>query len=298
MVEDLASWVALHGIPGMGAATFLKLIDRFGTPRDALEQATAGDLARMPRIPAGLAEGIAQARERIGDAERRIESLLSEEIHIITIEDADYPKLLRRIRTSPPLLYCRGRFEKSDETALAIIGATHPSPKGRETAYEFGRRFAEAGHTVVSGYAHGIDTAGHLGAVEAGGRSVFVLAEGIRQFHPRKRFPDTHALAANGAIISECLPDQEWTSVGALARNRITAGLSRAVLVVEAREQSGTMATFNIAQREGIPCFVLDYRNPPPTAAGNVLAIERGGIPIRSYAEIDKVIEVLKSDEW
>ncbi|MEW6356549.1 MAG: DNA-processing protein DprA [Planctomycetota bacterium] len=295
MAEDLASWLALHGVPGMGAATFLKLIERFGTPRAALEKATPADLTRMSRVAPGLADEIRRARDRIGDAERRIEALLTEGIRIITIEDGDYPKLLRRIRTPPPLLFCRGGFEKTDETAVAIVGATHPSQKGGEIAYEFGRRFAQAGHTVVSGYAHGIDSAGHLGAVEAGGRSIFVLATGIRRFHPRMRFPDTQALAANGAIISECQPDQEWTGIAALARNRITAGLSRAVLVVEGSVDSGTMATFKIARREDIPCFVLDYDTPPPTALGNAIAIEQGGIPIRSYAEIGKIIEVLNS---
>jgi len=289
--------VALHGIEGMGAATFDKLVTRFGSPRDVLTKATKARLAGLSRLPVGLAEGIAEARGRIDDAERLIESLAADGIRIVTIEDGDYPALLRRIRRPPPLLYCRGEVTDADASAVAIVGSTHPSAEGRKWARGFARRLAEAGHTVVSGYAHGIDSAAHLGAIEGGGRSLFVLPTGIRRFEPRRCFPEASALAANGAILSECPPDQEWTTPAALARNRITAGLSRAVLVIEARRKSGTMATFKIARREGIPCFVLRYDNPPPTALGNAVAIADGGTPVTSYADLDKIIDALAPEK-
>lgn len=279
----------------MGAATFTKLVERFGTPAHVLREADRRSLARLRRMPSGLAEQIALARERLEEAGRQIESLLAEGVRVITIEQRGYPRLLRRIKVPPPLLYCRGEFSIDDETAVAIIGSTHPSPQGAELAYGFARRLAKAGHTVVSGYAHGIDSAAHLGALEAGGRGLYVLPTGIRRFESRWRFPAPEVLAAHGAILSESHPDQDWTTPAALARNRITAGLSRAVLLIEGREQGGTMATFGIARREGIPCFVVQYENPSPEASGNAVAIAKGGIPVTSFSDVGRIRDVLLS---
>ncbi len=120
---------------------------------------------------------------------------------------------------------------------------------------------------------------------------------GISRFESHAGFPPAHVLARHGAIVSEQPPDVFWTVEGALARNRITAALSRALLVVETKEEGGTMHTFNIARKEGKRVFVVTYRHPPPSAKGNKIAIERGGTPIGNFSDIHLVLRALEGDQ-
>lgn len=297
MPDELVYWVALHNVKGMGPATFRKLLEAYENPMKAVLTAQRRHLVMMPRIPTEVVDGILQAREHLAEAEAQIAALIQRGVKILTIRDPQYPQPLRKIANPPPLLYCYGELTEADSRGVGIIGSTSPSAHGTDIANRFARVLARHGYTIVSGYARGIDSAAHKGALAARGRTVLVIPMGINRFESHEGFPPPHVLARHGAIISEQPPDVFWTVEGALARNRITVALSRALLVVETREEGGTMHTFNIARREGKPVFVITYRHPPASASGNKLAIERGGIPIGTFADIRKIQEALEERE-
>jgi len=294
MPQDLAYWVALHNVKGMGPATFQKLLDAYGEPAKAVLDAQRRHLAMMPRLPTTVADEILSARDHVEEAEAQIADLTRRGIKILTMRDEQYPDPLRRIANPPPVLYCYGDLTEADVRGIGIIGATNPSAHGADLANRFARVFARHGHTVVSGYARGIDSAAHRGALTARGRTVLVIPTGIARFESHEGFPSPPVLARHGAIVSEQPPDVFWTVEGALARNRITVALSKALLVVETKEEGGTMHTFNIARRAGKPVFVVTYRHPPPSATGNKTVIERGGVPIGNFSDLHKVMEAVE----
>jgi DNA processing protein len=278
----------------MGPATFRQLLDAYGEPAKAVLDCQRRHLAMMPRVPTPVVDGILTARDHVEEAEAQIADLTRRGIKVLTVRDAEYPAPLRRSANPPPVLYCYGDLTDEDVRGVGIVGVTNPSAHGADLANRFARVLARHGHTVVSGYARGIDSAAHRGALTARGRTVMVIPTGIGRFESHEGFPSPPVLARHGAIVSEQPPDVFWTVEGALARNRITVALSKALIIVETREEGGTMHTFNIARREGKPVFVVTYRHPPPNATGNKMAIERGGIPIGNFADLRKVMEALE----
>jgi len=292
--DDKAWWIALHTISNMGPATFYKLLEKYGDPRNVFERADEGELQRIERIPPSVVHDIASGTQRVEAADRMLRSLRRRGIEVLTVRDSGYPAMLKNTETPPPLLYCAGEYTEEDMQSVAIIGSTDASAEGIQAATDFGASLAREGCTVVSGYARGIDSAGHLGALRAGGRTIFALPTGINRFSPREGFPPVSVLRERGVILSELPPDHPWTSAGALARNRITAALSRAVLVIEAREQSGTLHTVGIALRQGIPVFVLRRGAARHIAPGNEIAIARGGIPVESPEDTAHILRVAR----
>jgi DNA processing protein len=269
-----------------------RLVDRFGSAREALE--ADGDALRDVKGMTGeVAEGMRAARRRTAGAERLIESLAKKGVRVLRIGDAAYPAPLLDLPNPPPLLYVFGEITEADRRSVAIVGTTKPSPKGRPIAEEFASRFAAAGVTVVSGYAHGIDAAAHRGAFKGGGRSILCVPYGIQRFKARGDFPPLPELAKRGAIVSECPPGREWTSAAAVARDRIIAALGRATFVIETRRKGGTLHTVKAAEQLHRPLFALKYSRAPEPARGNSILIARGATEIRMFGEIGAVMEAI-----
>jgi len=293
--SDLACWVVLHALPGMGPVTFRRLLDRFGTARAVLEDARIEALREVPGVGPGLAEAVVRARLRVPSAERRVQVLRRSGVRLVRIVDRDYPSALRELRNPPPLLFVYGEVIARDARAVGIVGTTKPSPKGRAIAEEFAARFASAGLTVVSGYAHGVDAAAHRGAFRGGGRSLLCLPFGLRHFRPRPDFPPLAEIARRGALLSECPPDASWSSSAAVARNRIIAALGRAVLVIETRPRGGALHTVRAAESLGRPVFAVKFRQPPESARGNAILVARGASPVSTFADAQDVIEAVNA---
>lgn len=172
--------------------------------------------------------------------------------------DPDYPALLTPLDDAPDVLFIRGTLPPADAPALAIVGSRSCTRYGGSQARKIAREMAQAGVTVVSGLARGIDAAAHLGALEGGGPTVAVLGCGLTQCYP----PENKALFARildsgGAVISELSPDAPPLSFHFPVRNRIIAGMAHALLLVEAREKSGTHSTVNYALAQGREVFAL-----------------------------------------
>jgi len=293
-LDDLPYWVALHSIEAMGPTTFRRLMEHFGGVEEAVRNTSEKSLARVARLDPALARGVLAAKERLDWATRVIADQESRGVRVVRIGDAAYPPPLKDIHDAPPLLYMIGEWRPQDARAVAIVGTTKPSKRGREIALSFARRFARAGCTVVSGYAHGCDSAGHRGALAAGGRTVFAIPTGIDLFESRWGYPPVSALRKRGAVVSESPPGSAWSATAAILRNRIIVALSRAVFIIETRPKGGTMNTFHLALKQQKPVFVLRYRQPPPSARGNEVAIARGAEPITTYREIETMLRVME----
>ena len=289
-MEDLKYWVALHSVEGIGPSLYNSLLERFGEPEEVL-RASLEDLTQIPHLTEEKARGIQESTDRLEEIEDLLLALDDQGVRIMTIREEDYPEGLLDLKNPPPLLYLYGNIKEEDSQAVAIVGTRKPSEEGYQKAKDFAKGLVEVGFTIVSGYADGIDTAGHLGAIESEGRTIMVLSSGINHFQLKEGMESLEFLRERGVILSEFFPKAPWSVGGAMARNQLVCGLSRAVLVVEAGLSGGTLNTAEEAQKMKKPLFVYRYQNPPPSALGNEGLIKNGAIGVESYEELMQALE-------
>lgn len=254
-MSDKIYWVALAITSGIGPRTFVALVERFGTPAMVF-QASEEELTAVPRV---TAETAAQIRATdIDRVENELYALTEEGVFVVTLDDADYPHNLAQLDDAPPVLFIRGALRPEDERAVAIVGTREASEHGRTIAGQLAQGFAERGFTVVSGLARGIDTAAHLGALEAQGRTLAVLGSGIRVIHPRENTLLAEKVANGyGAVLSEFHPNTPPRGTTLMTRNRLISGLARGVIVVEAAPGSGSLDTAKRAQKQKRQVFAV-----------------------------------------
>lgn len=196
--------------------------------------------------------------------------------HTLTLDDPDYPPLLRVIPDPPPVLHVRGDRAALSQPGLAVVGSRKASAAGLRLARDIAADAARAGLTVCSGLAIGIDGAAHEGALEAGGVSVGVMATGIEYIHPRRHRDLGHRLLARGALVTEFEPGTPPLPHNFPRRNRIISGLSLGVLVVEAALPSGSLITAHTALAQGREVFALPW-SPLHTGGRGCLQLLRDG---------------------
>jgi DNA processing protein len=242
-----AHWLALTTVAGLGGVTARKLLERFGDV-EAVFAASPEELIEIPRVTETMAAQILAAP--IEQLEDELLSLSDEGIDLLTWDDDRFPARLRSLPDAPMVLFKRGTLKRTDSNAVAIVGTREPTRSAVELAYTIGRELAARDLTVISGLALGIDTAGHRGALETG-RTIAVLGSGIRHIHPRENAGLAEQIAGSGAILSELHPSTPPKGQNLMARDRIISGLSRAVIVVEAGEKSGSLDTASKAIKQG-----------------------------------------------
>lgn len=252
-------WIALSLVPGVGPVGFARLLRRYGSGRAAWA-AGASLLEELPRLPDDAApaldrlrrEGVAALAARVRRATNRAGGT------VITALDHQYPAALAAADPRPPLLYVAGDPGSMAAPCVAIVGTRRATGYGRACAAEIADELARAGVTVVSGLAIGIDGQAHLAAVLAGGRSVAVLPSPLdRVYPPRHRDLAARLVATGGALVSELAPGQAHGKPDFARRNRIIAGLARAVVVVEAPDRSGALLTVAAAIEYGREVFAV-----------------------------------------
>jgi DNA processing protein len=242
-----AHWLALTTVNGIGGVTARKLIERFGDI-EAVFEAAPEELIEIPRVTEAMSAQILAAP--IEQLESELLSLNDEGIDLLTWDDARFPDRLRPLLDAPMVLFMRGSLKRTDDNAVAIVGTREPTRGAVELAHTIGRELAARGLTVVSGLALGIDTAGHRGAIETG-RTIAVLGSGIRFIHPKENAELAEQIIGCGAILSELHPNTPPKGPNLMARDRIISGLSRAVIVTEAGEKSGSLDTAAKAKKQG-----------------------------------------------
>jgi DNA processing protein len=242
---------------------------------------TLADVLADPEPHADLLGDEARQRIRNGEARRRAEEesrrAAALGVRIVSAADPDYPALLGRIFDPPAVLYLRGHLEPDEgDSSVAIVGARAASPAGRALARAMARELARAGATVVSGLARGIDTAAHLGALEAGGRTVAVLGCGIDRVYPPENAALARQIEEQGAIVSEFPLGTPPLPGHFPRRNRVIAGWSRGVVVVEAARRSGALNTARTAADEGREVMAVPG-HPSQEAFGGTNQLLRDG---------------------
>jgi DNA processing protein len=252
-------WIAISLVPGVGPVGFARMLRRFGSA-EAAWAAGSSLLETLPRVPDDAAPALARLqRQGAGRVASRVSAVTRQAGGVaITALDPDYPAALAAADPRPPVLYLAGDPTSLARPCVAIVGTRRASGYGRSAAAEIAEELAHAGVTIVSGLALGIDAQAHVAAVDAGGRSVAVLPSPLdRIYPPRHRDLAARLVATGGALISELAPGHLQGKPDFARRNRIIAGLSRAVVVVEAPDRSGALLTVTAAIEQGREVFAV-----------------------------------------
>jgi len=199
--------------------------------------------------------------------------------------DACYPALLSAM-ASPPTLYVRGSLESSDALAVAIVGSRRPTPYGVEVAESLAAELAARGVTIVSGFARGIDTAAHRGALSVGGRTLAVLGNGLDVVYPPENRSLITAVERQGALLTQFRSGTGPLARNFPARNRTLAGLALGVVVVEATERSGALITAGFAGDLGREVFAVPGRLTSEQSRGPHGLLRDGAILVRDWADV------------
>jgi DNA processing protein len=258
-------YLGFNIVNGIGPARLDRLIERCGS----IEAAWRSNLPDM--IAAGLDAKICAAlmqAQRTLDLDAELDRAARAGIQLLTRDDEGYPAALAQIPAPPPLIYVRGRLEEVDGWSVAVVGTRAPSTYGRDVARRIAGDLAGAGITIVSGLALGIDTIAHAAALEAGGRTVAVLASGIDQVYPERNRGLANEIMTRGALISEFPIGTRPIPQLFPVRNRIISGLAPGTLVVEAGAQSGALITVRYALEQGRDVFAIPGPIFSPKSAG------------------------------
>ena len=278
----LASWLQLSLTPGLGPATLRKLLQQFGLPQAVLARKRSELSLLAP--PAALA---ALDSEPVANAVARALAWAAEPGHaVITLADETYPRLLLEIADPPPLLYARGRVELLQRSAIAIVGSRNATQQGAANAEAFARTLSEAGLTIVSGLALGIDAAAHRGGLQGAGSTVAVLGTGIDIIYPQRNAALAAEIAVRGLIVSEFPLGSAPSAQNFPRRNRLISGLARGCLVVEAAVASGSLITARAAADQGRDVFAVPGSIHSPLAKGCHVLIKSGAKLVESAEDV------------
>ncbi len=279
--DEVVAWVALRAAAGVGDVAGGRLVARFGSPFAVL-RASASQLgaAGFGAIGAALAavdlDAAAVEVERVGAVGARL----------ITRDDSEYPAPLRELADAPLYLVARGE-PLTGGPAVAMVGARQATPYGRAVAARFAEELAQAGVTVVSGMARGIDAAAHEGALRGNGHTIAVLGSGIDVVYPAEHAGLAERIASSGTLLSERPVGAPPLAGHFPARNRVIAGMTQGTVVVEAAEHSGSLITARIALDQGREVFAVPGRIDSPLSAGTHRLIQQGA---KLTATVDDVL--------
>ncbi|MGI6571244.1 MAG: DNA-processing protein DprA [Caldicoprobacterales bacterium] len=291
MSEDKLYWIWLSSIPGIGARRFYKLMEYYENPQ-RLYYASEVDLkAAAGILGEKTADQLLKARcdENLEVARTLMES---SDLEILTLLSPSYPPLLKSIYDPPPVLYCRGRPLLCKQHSIAVVGSRRSSEYGRTAARKISCRLAQAGVTIVSGMARGIDTMAHKGALEAeAGYTIAVLGSGVDYVYPAENAALYRSICDQGTIMSEYPPGTMPSPGNFPARNRIVSGLSHGVLVVEAGTRSGALITVDCALEQGREVYALPGNISSPFSQGTNKLLKEGAKMITSAEDILEDLE-------
>ncbi|MGX8698775.1 MAG: DNA-processing protein DprA [bacterium] len=274
-MAELKYWLWLAGRKGLGAGKAGILLRYFGSPEEVY-------FARGDDYAAVLGVDIPSLRDKNMDEAKKVLWDCDEcEASILTLGDAQYPARLKNIYDAPLVLYTKGHPPRFDEEpAVAIVGTRRASNYGLTVAEKLANEYASAGGTVITGLAHGIDTAAARGALMGGGRPVGVLGCGIDVVYPLSNAELFEDMLFYGSLVSEYPPGTEPHGRNFPARNRVMSGLSVGVVVVEAPERSGALITASHALEQGRDVFAVPGAVDSRNSVGTNALLREGATPI------------------
>jgi len=280
--EGLEGWLRLTLAPGLGAATVRALLRQFGLPESVLARRRA-ELARF--APADALDALDS--DEVGRQVSRSLEWAGQPGHaVVTLADDAYPRALLEIADPPVLLYAHGRVELLNRPALAIVGSRNATAQGLRDAERFARAFSNAGLTIVSGLALGIDAAAHRGALSARGSTIAVLGTGVDVHYPPRNAELAERIAGEGLLISEFPLGSKALAHNFPRRNRLISGLSLGCLVVEAAAASGSLITARSAAEQGREVFAVPGSIHSPLSKGCHALIKSGAKLVESADDV------------
>ena len=294
--EELAAWLQLVQADGIGADSARRLLAAFGLPEHilaqspaALQQVVSSRQADALRNP--TAETLALIDATWAWLQQPDDGL---QRRVLTLGNPDYPASLLQMADPPVLLYVLGQCERlAASQGIAMVGSRNPTPQGAINARQFARAFADLGWTVISGLALGVDAAAHEGALSgfdaalhAGPSTIAVVGTGLDRVYPRQHRDLAHRIAQTGVLLSECPLGAPPLAHHFPQRNRLIAGLSHGVLVVEAAPQSGSLITARLASEQGKEVFAIPGSIHSPQSRGCHALIRQGAKLVESAEDV------------
>lgn len=285
--DELGAWLRLLETPALGRTSARKLLAAFGSPQAVFSSAAA---ARRGLVGPAQAAALDSEPDQLGAL---LESTLAwlnadagERRAAIALGDPRYPASLLESPDPPLLIYAQGRLELLQAASIAVVGSRNPTPQGLENARAFASHMSQAGLTVISGLALGIDAAAHAGALEGAASTVAVVGTGLDIVYPRRNLGLAHRIAAEGLIVSEYALGTPSMAQNFPRRNRIIAGLARGTLVVEAALQSGSLITARLANEAGREVFAIPGSIHSPQSRGCHALIKQGAKLVETAQDI------------
>lgn len=298
MTRDTAIkyWLGFNLVKGIGPAKLQAMLDSLGS----LEAAWHASPAQLRHIgfDQRAIDSLTAARAEL-DLDHQLAQLQKAGIELLTWQSPEYPRYLREIPNSPPVLYLRGRLQESDQWAIAVVGTRRVSPYGRQVTRDLVTRLAHQGVTIVSGLARGVDAIAHKAALDAGGRTIAVLGSGLDTIYP----PENRSLAdrivqeERGVIISEYALGVQPDARNFPPRNRIISGLSLGVVVVEAGDTSGALITANFAVEQNREVFAVPGSILSPVSKGPNRLIQQGAKLVTNVNDILEELNLTQTVE-
>jgi DNA processing protein len=294
MKSDLKYWLALSRISGINSARAMALIKRFGGVKEIFYSPLSA-LLECKEITLPIARRLKRFSDW-DDIEEELRYLKKISAYLIPITGVEYPELLKNIFDPPLLLYCKGNIELLNNKCIAVVGSRHPTDYGREATQKLTVELVEAGYTIVSGFAQGIDTEAHMSAVRAHGSTIAVFGSGIDVIYPAGNEELYSILSISHLMITEFPPGTKPFKSNFPQRNRIISGISTGVLVIEATTKSGSLITARYALEQGRDVFAVPGMITSTRSQGCHYLIKEGARPVESVRDIvDGFVNVKKN---
>ena len=274
--------LALTLVTGVGPRLQANLLAAFQTPTQVLNAPTE-QLLQVDGIGLKVAERITSPLNRPAANEMR-KRCADAAVRLLLKNTHHYPSMLNEVDDSPTILFCKGTITEADQLAIAIVGSRRCTTYGRRQAERLGSALARAGFTIISGLARGIDAAAHRGALNAGGRTIAVMATGVTDIYPPEHADLAVEISKQGAVVSEFPLDQKPRPGMFPQRNRIISGMSLASIIIEATEKSGSLHTARHAMEQGREVFAVPGPIDSIASAGCHQLI-RDGVPLIRNAD-------------
>ena len=285
--EELGAWLRLLETPGVGRESARRLLAAFGSPQAVLATSTS---ARREVVGLVAATALASTSPNLDALIQTTLGWLSAETSVprsvITLGHALFPATLLHAADPPLLLYAQGRTELLAGENLAVVGSRNPTRQGTDNARAFSANLSQAGLTIVSGLALGIDAAAHEGGLEGSASTIAVVGTGLDRVYPKRHLSLAHRIAEKGLIVSEYSLGTPPLPENFPNRNRIIAGLSRGTLVVEAALKSGSLITARLASESGREVFAIPGSIHSPQSRGCHALIQQGAKLVEAAQDI------------
>ena len=273
-------------IQGLGSIRKQILLKRYKTP-EKIYTLKKEEILQIKGFDEILAENIS-CKENRENVKREIDFMQKENIKILTIEDKAYPQILKTIYDYPVSIYIKGNEKILNMPAIGIVGCRESTSYGEKVAQYFAYQISKRNISIISGLAKGIDSQSHIGAIKAKGITIGVIGNGLDMVYPKEnQYLYDKIIEENGAIISEYPIGTKPEKMNFPARNRIISGMSKGILVIEAKKKSGTLITVDFALEQGRNVYVVPGNIDEMNSVGTNDLIKQGAQIVTSYRDIE-----------